>query len=66
LIDKFKGCLKNTKDNDLRRIIIKMLLQKVLKEKFVKINYQGGLAVYLMVGKNHSSVLKNETKIMIS
>ena len=35
LIDKYKGALKSSKDNDIRWIIVNMLINKQLKESFV-------------------------------
>lgn len=47
------GVLKSLKDDDIRRLIIKMLVQKVLKEQFEATKFNGviNISVYLQLGK---------------
>ena len=50
----FSGVLKNMKEPDLRRLIIKMLMMGFLEESFVSMKVQGNtnVSVYITLGRH--------------
>lgn len=46
------GCLKHMKEFDMRRMILAMLTQKILKESFVAIKYGRNVMVYIQKGRH--------------
>jgi len=71
ILKKFSGKLKRINENDLRRLIVRMLIERVLKEQFVsqKISGMGGnssVQVYLILGKKHNNVLIGKKRVYVS
>ena len=54
LIEKHRGSLKYSSDNDLKRVCILMLKKKILKEKFIehKSSFGTAISVFLTLGNS--------------
>jgi hypothetical protein len=73
VVERYKGCLKVFKENELRRTVLQMLSIKILKESFtaVRLGPHGtmNISVYLQLGRHCDDFLKvrgNVTKVTIS
>lgn len=61
--------LRHLSEQDIRRLILRMLQQKVLKECFKKLTVQGSIQniqVYIQVGRQHHKLLEGRMKITLS
>ena len=68
MIEKHQGALKHIKENDIRRLIIKLLILGVLEEHFIQLKgkFGGGVAVYIELGKNAGKIEKGKIKVFLS
>ena len=70
LVDKFKGMMKSFSETHLRRCILIMLKNRILKESFVSIKIRGqataNISVYLQPGRFSDRIMKGEMKCYIS
>lgn len=68
MIAKYSGVLKNKIEKQLRRLLIKMLKVKILKEIFVAVSYGHGenISTHLVPGRYASDLLNGEKKVFLS
>ena len=68
LVDAFSGSLKRFSDNDIRRLMTKMLIMGALEEVFISTSFGSGnnISVYIALCKKHSQVLTGKTKIYLA
>lgn len=63
-IEEFNGRLKTMSEGDIRRLIVKLLILKVLKESFITQRIRGinmdKIMVYLSLGKNAAPLIQNK------
>jgi len=66
--DKYKGILKSFKEADVRRLILQMLIQRILKETFVnnKNQFADNIIVYLGPGRFAQKLMNNQITVSIT
>ena len=65
LITQFSGRLKQTKEDHLRRLMIKLLIMGAIEEEFHRIRAgpTNNIVVYLTVGKNAAKVQQGRIQV---
>lgn len=73
MIKQHSGCLGHLDEKHIRRLIIEMLYQGILRETFVKAGFFGkrggcgsGLSTYLELGKNVSKLRSGNLPVEVS
>ena len=68
LINNYTGCLKGIKEDDLRRLILKLLIMNAIEEEFIKMQTgpTTSIIVYLRVGRNAIKVRNGKFKVIMS
>jgi len=69
LVERYKGMLRAFKEGEIRRIILRMLCERMLKESFVSHSVRGQVAnisVYLAPGRQASALLEKKRILAIT
>ena len=68
MVEKYKGILKHRVEKLARRLLVKMLQLKILKEVFVTLDTGFGksISAYLAVGRNAQQLWDGDLKVTMS
>ena len=69
LVERYKGTLRAFKEPELRRMILRMLAQRILKESFVSHQVRGApdaISVYLQPGRHSSALLQKAQTVALT